>query len=290
MNLVGNAIKFTESGEVVLNARVESRSSSDVVLHFSVTDTGIGIPAAKQQQIFEAFAQADSSTTRKYGGTGLGLSISSQLSELMNGRIWVESEVARGSTFHFTAQFGLQRTAIEAPEPVPVTLRDLPVLVVDDSSTSRQILEEMLTNWKMKAVTANGAAEAIETLKSAQKSGHPFHLVIADGRMPEMDGFDLVARIRQNPRSSRREDHFTDSGRAARRSRAREKRGSSICSDEAREAIGTVGRDCDNIARYKQAQEASFGRARTGTWQSPAVARSGGGRQSGESGTRDSSA
>ena len=129
MNLVGNAIKFTEIGEVVLNANVESRSSEEVVLHFSVTDTGIGIPAEKQKQIFEAFAQADSSTTRKFGGTGLGLSISSQLSELMNGRIWVESEVKRGSTFHFTARFGLQTAAIETPEPVPVELRDLPVLV-----------------------------------------------------------------------------------------------------------------------------------------------------------------
>ncbi len=199
VNLVGNAIKFTESGEVVLNASVESKSSEDVVVHFSVTDTGIGIPAAKQKQIFEAFSQADSSTTRKFGGTGLGLSISSQLSELMDGRIWVESEVGRGSTFHFTARFGLQPAAIEAPEPfLPVELRALPVLVVDDNSTSRKILEEMLTNWKMKPVAASGGPEALEMLKSAQKSGTPFRLVLADGHMPEMDGFDLAERVHEN--------------------------------------------------------------------------------------------
>jgi PAS domain S-box-containing protein len=198
VNLVGNAIKFTESGEVVLNASVESKSSEEVVLHFSVTDTGIGIPAEKQKQIFEAFAQADSSTTRKFGGTGLGLSISSQLSELMDGRIWVESEVERGSTFHFTARFGLQTAAIERPEPVPVELRDLPVLVVDDNSTSRQILEEMLTNWKMKPVASCSGPEALEALKRAQKTGKPFQLVLADGHMPEMDGFDLAERVQKD--------------------------------------------------------------------------------------------
>ncbi len=198
MNLVGNAIKFTEIGEVVLNASVESRSGEEVVLHFSVTDTGIGIPAEKQKQIFEAFAQADSSTTRKFGGTGLGLSISSQLSELMKGRIWVESEVKRGSTFHFTARFGLQTATIETPEPVPVELRDLPVLVVDDNSTSRQILEEMLTNWKMKPVAAGSGPEALEVLKRAQKTGKPFRLVLADGHMPEMDGFDLAERVQRD--------------------------------------------------------------------------------------------
>jgi PAS domain S-box-containing protein len=198
VNLVGNAIKFTEHGEVVLNARVESKSAEDVVISFSVTDTGIGIPAAKQKQIFEAFAQADSSTTRKYGGTGLGLSISSQLSELMDGRIWVESEESRGSTFHFTARFGLQRAPIEAPDPVPVKLRDLPVLVVDDNSTSRKILQEMLTNWKMKPVATDSGPAALEALKRAHKSGKPFQLVIADGHMPEMDGFDLAENLQQS--------------------------------------------------------------------------------------------
>jgi len=200
VNLVGNAIKFTESGEVVLNASVESRTKEDVVLHFSVTDTGIGIPQEKQKAIFEAFAQGDASTTRKYGGTGLGLSISSQLSELMGGRIWLESEPGRGSAFHFTVRLGLQTSAVNEQAPVPVKLLDLPVLVVDDNSTSRKILEEMLTNWKMKPVAAGSGPAALEALKHAQKKGEPFRLVLADGHMPGMDGFDLSASVHKDPR------------------------------------------------------------------------------------------
>jgi PAS domain S-box-containing protein len=200
VNLVGNAIKFTENGEVVLNASVESRTNEDVVLHFSVTDTGIGIPQEKQKAIFEAFAQGDASTTRKYGGTGLGLSISSQLSELMGGRIWLESEPGRGSAFHFTVRLGLQTSAIADPKPVPVKLLDLPVLVVDDNSTSRKILEEMLTNWKMKPVAAGSGPAALEALKRAQKNGEPFRLVLADGHMPGMDGFDLSASVQRDAR------------------------------------------------------------------------------------------
>ena len=198
VNLVGNAIKFTESGEVVLNASVESRTNEDVVLHFSVTDTGIGIPREKQKAIFEAFAQGDASTTRKYGGTGLGLSISSQLSELMGGRIWLESEPGRGSAFHFTVRLGLQTSAIAEQVPVPVKLLDLPVLVVDDNSTSRKILEEMLTNWKMKPVGAGSGPAALEALKRAQKKGEPFRLVLADGHMPGMDGFDLSTSLHKD--------------------------------------------------------------------------------------------
>jgi PAS domain S-box-containing protein len=198
VNLVGNAIKFTENGEVVLNASVESRTEGDVVLHFSVTDTGIGIPQEKQKAIFEAFAQGDASTTRKYGGTGLGLSISSQLSELMGGRIWLESEPGRGSAFHFTVRLGLQTSAVNEPASVPVKLLDLPVLVVDDNSTSRKILEEMLTNWKMKPVAAASGPAALEALKHAQEKGEPFRLVLADGHMPGMDGFDLSASVHKD--------------------------------------------------------------------------------------------
>jgi PAS domain S-box-containing protein len=200
VNLVGNAIKFTENGEVVLNTSLESRTNEGVVLHFSVTDTGIGIPREKQRAIFEAFEQGDASTTRKYGGTGLGLSISSQLSELMGGRIWLESEPGRGSTFHFTVRLGLQTSAIAEPAPVPVKLLDLPVLVVDDNSTSRQILEEMLTNWKMKPVAAASGPAALEALKRAQKKGEPFRLVLADGHMPGMDGFDLSTSVQKDSR------------------------------------------------------------------------------------------
>jgi len=201
VNLVGNAIKFTESGEVVLRAGVESLSGKEAVLHFSVTDTGVGIPPEKQQRIFEAFAQADSSTTRKYGGTGLGLAISRQLAELMGGRIWVESKAGRGSTFHFTARFGLQKAATETPpEPARVRLRNLPVLVVDDNATNRKILEEMIVNWRMKPVAAENGPAALKAMEAARKKGNPFRLVLLDGHMPEMDGFEVTTRVKQDPR------------------------------------------------------------------------------------------
>src|SRR5271163_3619445 len=200
VNLVGNAIKFTEQGEVVVRVNVEAHGEPDILLHFSVTDTGIGIPAEKQQHIFEAFAQADSSTTRKYGGTGLGLAISAQLCELMNGVMWVESEEGRGSIFHFTAHFGRPGTAAKkSPDAEPVKLRDLPVLVVDDNSTNRKILEEMISNWRMKPVAAANGPAAIEALQRAHKNGTPFRLVLLDGHMPGMDGFEVAARVKQDP-------------------------------------------------------------------------------------------
>ena len=201
VNLVGNAVKFTEHGEIVLRAVLDSTSQDGVLLHFSVTDTGIGIPADKQQRVFEAFAQADSSTTRRFGGTGLGLSISAQLAELMGGRIWVESEVGRGSAFHFTARFGWQHPAEEKPpELAPVKLSGLPTLVVDDNDTNRGILEEMISNWRLKPVAAESGRAALEALERAQASGTPFRLVVLDGHMPQMDGFEVARRIRRNPR------------------------------------------------------------------------------------------
>src|SRR5580658_9926453 len=200
VNLVGNAIKFTEQGEVVVQVNVETHGEPDILLHFSVTDTGIGIPTEKQQHIFEAFAQADSSTTRKYGGTGLGLAISAQLCELMNGVMWVESEEGRGSTFHFTAHFGRPETpAKRSGQSEPVKLRDLPVLVVDDNSTNRKILEEMIGNWRMKPVAAANGPAAIDALQRAHKNGAPFRLVLLDGHMPGMDGFEVAARVKQDP-------------------------------------------------------------------------------------------
>jgi PAS domain S-box-containing protein len=200
VNLVGNAIKFTESGEVVLRANLESQAKDDILLHFSVTDTGIGIPVEKQQRIFEAFAQADTSTTRKYGGTGLGLAISAQLCELMGGIMWVESEVGRGSTFHFTAHFARPQTSTEkVEESAPVKLRDLSVLVVDDNATSRHILEEMIANWRMKPVTAKDGPSAIDALHRAHRDGHPFRLLLLDAHMPGMNGFDVAARVKQDP-------------------------------------------------------------------------------------------
>jgi PAS domain S-box-containing protein len=200
VNLVGNAIKFTEHGEVVLRVVTEAHGEPDILLHFSVSDTGIGIPMEKQQHIFEAFAQADSSTTRKYGGTGLGLAISAQLCELMNGVMWVESEEGRGSTFHFTAHFGRQEaSAKKSPEPEPVKLRDLPVLVVDDNSTNRKILEEMIANWRMKPVVAPNGPAALDALRRAHQNGTPFRLMLLDGHMPNMDGFEVAARVKQDP-------------------------------------------------------------------------------------------
>ncbi len=201
VNLVGNAIKFTDRGEVVLRANLESQAKDDILLHFSVTDTGIGIPVEKQQRIFEAFAQADTSTTRKYGGTGLGLAISAQLCELMGGVMWVESEVGRGSTFHFTAHFGRPQAPVEEKivDAAPVKLLDLPVLVVDDNATSRQILEEMIANWRMKPVTAKDGRSAIEILRRAHKEGHPFRLVLLDAHMPAMDGFEVASHVKHDP-------------------------------------------------------------------------------------------
>ncbi len=201
VNLVGNAIKFTERGEVVLEVEVESAASSDeeVVLRFTVTDTGIGIPAAQQQAIFEAFSQADSSTTRKYGGTGLGLAICSQLVERMGGRIWVESEVGRGSAFHFTARFGRRGPPAAPPARKPVNLTGLPVLVVDDNATNRRILEEVLASWRMQPTAVAGGEEALAVLGQASEAGRPFALVLLDAMMPGMDGFMVAEEIRKRP-------------------------------------------------------------------------------------------
>jgi two-component system, sensor histidine kinase and response regulator len=201
VNLVGNAIKFTEQGEVVVRVEVESLNETGVVLRFAVSDTGIGIPEEKQEQIFRPFVQADSSTTRQYGGTGLGLSISTQLVGLMRGRIWLESRVGYGSTFYFTAQFGLQKPAAGRRFPQEIrSLRDLRVLVVDDSPTNRRILREMLSRWHMRPVVTENGRAALATLEKAARSGKAFSLVLMDGLMPEMDGFEAARLISQNPK------------------------------------------------------------------------------------------
>jgi two-component system sensor histidine kinase/response regulator len=201
INLVGNAIKFTERGEVVLDVRCEARDEDHVVLHFCVADTGIGVPSDKLTAIFEMFEQADMSTTRKRGGTGLGLAICSRLVEHMGGRIWAESEVGRGSRFHFTARFVL--TDGRAPQAVaaePEVVRGLRVLVVDDNATNCLILEEMLTNWDMRPISVQGVGQAIVVLEQALDRGDPFRLVLTDANMPELDGFTLAERIKQDPR------------------------------------------------------------------------------------------
>jgi PAS domain S-box-containing protein len=224
VNLIGNAIKFTEQGEVVVEVRSQepgtrsqepgasgrqsaSHASSgpwplapdSCLLHFLVRDTGIGIPADKAGLLFQAFSQVDSSTTRKYGGTGLGLAISEQLARLMGGRAWVESQVGRGSTFQFTAQFG-RSTSPQPDFPAEaVQLSGLSVLVVDDNATNRRILQEILTNWGLVPTVVPGGKEALAALDEARRQGRPFALILLDGMMPEMDGFELAARIKEQP-------------------------------------------------------------------------------------------
>jgi len=199
VNLDGNAVKFTEHGEVVVSVALDSQDGPHVMLHFAVTDTGIGVSKEQQQHIFKAFQQADSSTTRKYGGTGLGLAICADLTQLMQGRIWVDSAEGHGSTFHFTAHFDLPTKAKKgAPEP-PHSLLGLPVLVVDDNETNRRILQEMITNWKMKPVPASNGLEAQELLENARRKGKAFRLAVIDAGMPQLDGFELATRIKRNP-------------------------------------------------------------------------------------------
>ncbi|MBI5855156.1 MAG: response regulator [Nitrospirae bacterium] len=205
MNLLSNAIKFTHQGEVVLRVerRPDEQRGGGIVLHCSVSDTGIGIPADKHQQIFDAFTQADCSTTRKYGGTGLGLSISSQLVTLMGGRIWVESAVGQGSTFHFTVSLGLQsQTEQDLSGVEPPDLRDLPVLVVDDNATSRRILQEILANWHMRPTTVSNGPAALQAMEDAARAKQPFALALLDGKMPQMDGFTLARHIKERPEFS----------------------------------------------------------------------------------------
>jgi PAS domain S-box-containing protein len=197
-NLVANAIKFTERGEVIVEVQRKDGAGGLVCLEFSIQDTGIGIPAEKQSAIFDAFTQADGSVTRRYGGTGLGLTISRRLVELMGGRIWVDSVAGKGSTFHFTARFTVpDRNQVVKPDPM--ILEGLPVLVVDDNGASRRHLGDVLTRWHMKPAFAEDARTAESYLKQALDRNAAFPLVIVDAEMPEIDGCTLVERIRQEP-------------------------------------------------------------------------------------------
>jgi signal transduction histidine kinase/CheY-like chemotaxis protein len=198
VNLVGNAVKFTDRGEIVVTVEQESGTADSARLHFAVSDTGIGIPPDKRKRIFDAFEQADGSSTRKYGGTGLGLTISANLVGMMGGQIWVDSEVGRGSTFHFTANFGLRRSQAKPAASKPPQLCDLSVLIVDDNATQRRILQAMLANWQMKPVAVDGAAAALEALANARDAGEPFPLALVDYNMPNVDGLSLAERIRSD--------------------------------------------------------------------------------------------
>jgi len=199
LNLAGNAIKFTDQGEVDLVAEVESRGEDWVLVHFRVTDTGIGIAQDKQQVIFQPFMQADRSTTRKYGGTGLGLAITSQLVELMQGSVWVESQPGHGSTFHFTARFEVPRQPGEEVLPAAAaSLQDMLVLVVDDNATSRRILAAMLERWSMRPTLVESGEKALEALREAKESRRSFRLVLLDAQMPGVDGFLVAEQLRRN--------------------------------------------------------------------------------------------
>jgi signal transduction histidine kinase/CheY-like chemotaxis protein len=198
-NLIGNAIKFTEKGEVSLRVQTEVGDGGNGLLHFAVSDTGIGVAPEKLKLIFDPFAQADSSTTRKYGGTGLGLTITARLVTMMGGRIWVESEVGRGSQFHFTVQFKNVQMQARAGIAVPENLRGVRVLVVDDSDTNRRILAEMLKRWEMKPKCVMGGEAALAELVADRGAARPYGLIITDIHMPGMDGFTFVEQIRQRP-------------------------------------------------------------------------------------------
>ena len=202
-NLASNAIKFTHQGEILISVEPMALLDEDIRLRFSVRDTGIGIPKEDQSRIFQPFTQVDASTTRSYSGTGLGLAICTQLINRMGGRIWVDSEVGHGSTFHFTAQFRLtddsrQREATLRRDRLD-RLDGLPVLVVDDNETNRRIVERCLTNWSMQPVTVPDGKSALRRLREAARAGRSFPVVILDALMPEMDGFMLVEEIRRDP-------------------------------------------------------------------------------------------
>jgi two-component system sensor histidine kinase/response regulator len=203
VNLVGNAIKFTERGEVVVTveqAPEEPRGGDSACLRFSVRDTGVGIPADKQEKVFEAFSQVDGTMARKYGGSGLGLAICTRLVEKMGGRIWVESEPGKGSVFRFVVQMETQKTPPERPVPLlPEQLKNMPVLVIDDNYTNRRVLDGMLSRWGMKPTAVENGRAAIQALEVAKSVGFPFPLVLLDGHMPEMDGFMVAEQIQKSP-------------------------------------------------------------------------------------------
>ena len=201
VNLVGNAIKFTHQGSIVVEVRPESSGpEADAFrLRFTVRDTGIGIPADKQRIIFDAFSQVDGSTTRQYGGTGLGLTITKRLVEMMGGKIWVESRLGHGSTFHFTLKLAPPENHGSARNFRRAELESLHVLIVDDNETNRTILDEMLKNWRMVPTLADGGESALMAMRWARDQGNSFPLVLLDGHMPAMDGFEVARRIKADP-------------------------------------------------------------------------------------------
>ncbi|MGA2116797.1 MAG: response regulator [Bryobacteraceae bacterium] len=198
-NLVGNSLKFTERGEVVIKAELDSRGDDTLLLHFTVRDTGIGIPVEKHREIFEAFSQADGSTTRKYGGTGLGLTVSLRLAKMMGGRMWVESEPGHGSCFHFTARMGVSKLARAAKPLYPQMPEGTQILVVDDSETYGRILAGILGKCGVEVAVADSANSALALMRRRAEAGKPATLLVADAQMPEVDGFQLAEQVKGDP-------------------------------------------------------------------------------------------
>lgn len=200
INLLGNALKFTERGEVYLDVTVDSQTEGDVLLRFKVMDTGIGMSVEQQRQIFEPFTQADGTTSRKFGGTGLGLSITQQLVHMMGGQIWVESEPGKGSTFCFTVRLKIGSGMEKSVVPVALEkLYGMPVLVVDDNATNREILKEFLLDWQMQPTLVESGLKALELMRHAVALNNPFRLVLLDAGMPNMDGFEVAQALKRDP-------------------------------------------------------------------------------------------
>ncbi len=200
LNLISNSLKFTERGEVVLTLCVESEDEREVVLRASVSDTGIGIPPDRLDRLFKSFSQVDSSTTRKFGGTGLGLAISKQLVELMGGEVGVESELGRGSTFHFTVRLEKQASPPVLQPPIPELFRNQKVLVVDDNATNRKLVRSLLASWGCASVETSNARDALDALRATRAGDDEFSLALIDYSMPEMDGEELARQIKADPR------------------------------------------------------------------------------------------
>jgi signal transduction histidine kinase/CheY-like chemotaxis protein len=200
VNLAANAIKFTEDGQVTISVETEKEEDSGVFLHFTVSDTGIGISPDNIETIFETFKQADESTTRKYGGTGLGLAISKQLVEMMGGKIWVESELGKGSTFHFTARFELSRREEEESLRIrDLDLSGVPVLILDDCATNRMVLKEMTSSWSFEVAEAADEKDALAMLQKAFEAGKPYRVLLLDSKLCGHDGFEVAKRVKESP-------------------------------------------------------------------------------------------